>query len=175
MKFKLLECCYKKLDGSTYQEKLDVVKNKLYKLFEAYKATSLTATTSSTASTSQCENVVAMEASDDFDDEFLDYCVQDNMQNGKFALDVYLNEPQMDMKFGRRAAGKPSQQAIDLGGRGSFFIASAKYGEWEGLLNPLHLWLRREIVKYVEFAAFDFDCNHSAAAASIVGSNFDRL
>nr|GLL32195.1 Putative AC transposase [Ipomoea trifida] len=63
-----------------------------------YKATSLTATTSSTASTSRCENVVAMEASDDFDDEFLDYCVQDNMQNGKSALDVYLDEPQMDMK-----------------------------------------------------------------------------
>nr|GMD22576.1 zinc finger BED domain-containing protein DAYSLEEPER-like [Ipomoea batatas] len=39
-----------------------------------------------------------MEASDDFDDEFLDYCVQDNMQNGKSALDVYLDEPQMDMK-----------------------------------------------------------------------------
>nr|GMD70458.1 zinc finger BED domain-containing protein RICESLEEPER 2-like [Ipomoea batatas] len=98
MKFKLLEFCYKKLDGSTYQEKLDIVKNKLYMLFEAYKATSLTATTSSTASTSRCENVVAMEASDDFDDEFLDYCVQDNMQNGKSALDVYLDEPQMDMK-----------------------------------------------------------------------------
>nr|GMC64318.1 zinc finger BED domain-containing protein RICESLEEPER 2-like [Ipomoea batatas] len=166
----------------TYQEKLDVVKNKLYKLFEAYKATSLTATTSSTASTSQCENVVAMEASDDFDDEFLDYCVQDNMQNGKFALDVYLNEPQMDMKrlktydrLGRRAAGEPSQRVIDLGGRGSFFIASAKYGEWEGFLNPLHLWLRREIVKYVEFAASDFNCNHSADVASIVDGDFDRL
>nr|GLL49438.1 zinc finger BED domain-containing protein DAYSLEEPER-like [Ipomoea trifida] len=95
---RLLEFCYKKLDESTYQEKLDIVKNKLYMLFEAYKATSLTATTSSTASTSRCENVVAMEASDDFDDEFLDYCVQDNMQNGKSALDVYLDEPQMDMK-----------------------------------------------------------------------------
>nr|GMD76374.1 zinc finger BED domain-containing protein RICESLEEPER 2-like [Ipomoea batatas] len=98
MKFKLLEFCYKKLDGSTYEEKLDIVKNKLYMLFKAYKATSWTATTSSTASTSRCENVVAMEASDDFDDEFLDYCVQDNMQNGKSALDVYLDEPQMDMK-----------------------------------------------------------------------------
>nr|GME12223.1 zinc finger BED domain-containing protein RICESLEEPER 2-like [Ipomoea batatas] len=95
MKFKLLEFCYKKLDESTYKEKLNVVKNKLYMLFEAYKATSLTATTSSTASTSQYENVVA---SDDFDDEFLEYCVQDNVQNGKSALDVYLDEPQMDMK-----------------------------------------------------------------------------
>nr|GMD67480.1 zinc finger BED domain-containing protein DAYSLEEPER-like [Ipomoea batatas] len=64
-------------------------------LFEAYKATSLTATTCSTASTSQYENVVA---SDDFDDEFLEYCVQYNVQNGKSALDVYLDEPQMDMK-----------------------------------------------------------------------------
>ncbi|THG00546.1 hypothetical protein TEA_024373 [Camellia sinensis var. sinensis] len=33
---------------------------------------------------------------------------------------------------------------------------------WDNLLNPLHLWLRREIFKYSEFAqatydAFDFD------------------
>ncbi|XP_031095012.1 zinc finger BED domain-containing protein RICESLEEPER 2-like [Ipomoea triloba] len=93
MKFKLLEFCYKKLDESTYKEKLYVVKNKLYMLFEAYKATSLTATTSSTASTSRCENVIA---SDDFD--FIEYCVQDNVQNGKSVLDVYLDEPHMDMK-----------------------------------------------------------------------------
>nr|GMC63036.1 zinc finger BED domain-containing protein RICESLEEPER 2-like [Ipomoea batatas] len=146
----------------TYQEKLDVVKNKLYKLFEAYKATSLTATTSSTASTSQCENVVAMEASDDFDVD------GGGGGGGSRRLKTY-------DRLGRRAAGEPSQRVIDLGGRGSFFIASAKYGEWEGFLNPFHLWLRREIVKYVEFAASDFDCNHSADVASIVDGDFDRL
>ncbi|KAM1792621.1 hypothetical protein ACFX12_036463 [Malus domestica] len=34
--------------------------------------------------------------------------------------------------------------------------------DWEGLLNPIHPWLRREIVKYGEFTqatynAFDFN------------------
>nr|GMD74540.1 zinc finger BED domain-containing protein DAYSLEEPER-like [Ipomoea batatas] len=73
MKYKLLEFCYKKLDKSTYKEKLDAVNNKLYMLFEAYKVTSLTAKTSSTITTSRCENLVAMEASDDFDMDMKPY------------------------------------------------------------------------------------------------------
>nr|GLL25230.1 zinc finger BED domain-containing protein RICESLEEPER 2-like isoform X1 [Ipomoea trifida] len=99
MKCKYLEFCFKKLDPNTYKQKLDYVKRKLYMLFEAYKSKSMTAAPSSSTLTTSCENARIEETSDELIDEFVEYCNQDDLDNGKSALDVYLDEPQKDMKM----------------------------------------------------------------------------
>nr|GMC77807.1 zinc finger BED domain-containing protein RICESLEEPER 2-like [Ipomoea batatas] len=97
MKFKLLDFCFKKLDPNTCKQKVEYVKNKLYMLFEAYKSKSTTAVPSSSTSTTPCEKIE--EANDEMIDEFVEYCNQDDEDIGKSALDVYLDEPQKDMKM----------------------------------------------------------------------------
>nr|GLL30098.1 zinc finger BED domain-containing protein DAYSLEEPER-like [Ipomoea trifida]GLL41674.1 zinc finger BED domain-containing protein DAYSLEEPER-like [Ipomoea trifida]GLL42359.1 zinc finger BED domain-containing protein DAYSLEEPER-like [Ipomoea trifida]GLL45203.1 zinc finger BED domain-containing protein DAYSLEEPER-like [Ipomoea trifida] len=86
-------------DPNTYKQKLDYVKRKLYMLFEAYKSKSMTAAPSSSTLTTSCENARIEETSDELIDEFVEYCNQDDLDNGKSALDVYLDEPQKDMKM----------------------------------------------------------------------------
>nr|GMC57989.1 zinc finger BED domain-containing protein DAYSLEEPER-like [Ipomoea batatas] len=49
--------------------------------------------------TTSCENARIEETSDEMIDEFVEYCNQDDLDNGKSALDVYLDEPQKDMKM----------------------------------------------------------------------------
>ncbi|XP_019154267.1 PREDICTED: zinc finger BED domain-containing protein DAYSLEEPER-like [Ipomoea nil] len=100
MKFKLLDFCFKKLDPNTCKQKSDYVKSKLYMLFEAYKSKTMTVPpSSSTLSTPPCENAIIEETSDEMIEEFVQYCNQDDVDNGKSTLDLYLDEPQKDMKM----------------------------------------------------------------------------
>nr|GMC52984.1 zinc finger BED domain-containing protein DAYSLEEPER-like [Ipomoea batatas] len=59
----------------------------------------MTAAPSSSTLTTSCENARIEETSDEMIDEFVEYCKQDDLDNGKSALDVYLDEPQKDMKM----------------------------------------------------------------------------
>nr|GMC51223.1 zinc finger BED domain-containing protein DAYSLEEPER-like [Ipomoea batatas] len=59
----------------------------------------MTAAPSSSTLTTSCENARIEETSDEMIDEFVEYCNQDDLDNGKSALDVYLDEPQKDMKM----------------------------------------------------------------------------
>ncbi|EOA32430.1 hypothetical protein CARUB_v10015704mg [Capsella rubella] len=85
MKFKLLKRCYDELDLFTSQAKINHLKSELYKLFEEYrKKFPLT------------PFLPCLKSSDTgfFDlDDVLDY-----MEEGKSALDMYLEDPKLDMK-----------------------------------------------------------------------------
>ncbi|KAL0730356.1 hypothetical protein Bca4012_026449 [Brassica carinata] len=98
MKFRLLKRCYDELDPFTSGEKIKHLKEKLYDLFEEYrKKFPLTPVVSSSRVDSHAakrgRGILGVQ-----DDLFDLYDVPDYMEEGKSALDMYLEDPKLDMR-----------------------------------------------------------------------------
>ncbi|KAF7826931.1 zinc finger BED domain-containing protein DAYSLEEPER-like [Senna tora] len=103
LKFPLLERCFNRVDPTTCQSKLDVVRKKLFELFNAYASNS---SSSSSSSSSQCQiqppniptnsetgmGFSTFTALMDFDSEIVS-------QLGKSQLELYLEEAKLEFKF----------------------------------------------------------------------------
>ncbi|KAL0796250.1 hypothetical protein Bca101_067627 [Brassica carinata] len=98
MKFRLLKRCYDELDPFTSGEKIKHLKEKLYDLFEEYrKKFPLTPVVSSSRVDSHAakrgRGILGVQ-----DDLFDLDDVPDYMEEGKSALDMYLEDPKLDMR-----------------------------------------------------------------------------
>ncbi|XP_056857677.1 zinc finger BED domain-containing protein DAYSLEEPER-like [Raphanus sativus] len=98
MKFRLLKRCYDELDPFTSEGKIKQLKEKLYELFEEYrKKFPLTPVVSS----SRVDSRVSKRGGGSLgvqDDLFDLDDVPDYMEEGKSSLDMYLEDPKLDMR-----------------------------------------------------------------------------
>ncbi|KAF7821320.1 zinc finger BED domain-containing protein RICESLEEPER 2-like [Senna tora] len=103
LKFPLLECCFNRVDPTTCQSKLDVVRKKLFELFNAYAKNS-----SSSSSSSQCQieppNISSNSETGKGLSSFtalMDIDSQIVSQLGKSQLEQYLEEAKLEFKFNK--------------------------------------------------------------------------
>ncbi|KAF7844083.1 zinc finger BED domain-containing protein RICESLEEPER 2-like [Senna tora] len=104
LKFPLLECCFNRVDPTTCQSKLDVVRNKLFELFNAYAKNS-----SSSSSSSQCQIEppnISSETGEGLSSftigkALMDINSQIVSQLGKSQLELYLEEAKLEFKFNK--------------------------------------------------------------------------
>ncbi|CAA7020758.1 unnamed protein product [Microthlaspi erraticum] len=97
MKLKLLKKCYDELDPFTSQEKIDHLESKLNEIFEEYKKKYPLTPVVRTSFNSRVSGQ-GRESYGVLDDLFELDDMQDVMDEGKSLLDVYLDEPKLDMR-----------------------------------------------------------------------------
>ncbi|CAH9131035.1 unnamed protein product [Cuscuta epithymum] len=99
MKFELLEHCFNKRDPNTSQEKLSLVKEKLYLLFDQYKSKSVLATSSNVTPTAHASVTMQHGRGLSIFNEIPAFESQNITDNGKSSLDMYLEEGRSEMKY----------------------------------------------------------------------------
>ncbi|XP_052727672.1 zinc finger BED domain-containing protein DAYSLEEPER-like [Vigna angularis] len=102
MKFEAIRFCYRKINPSTYEEKINVLKDNMYKLVEEYvKLNSNESNTSSSqvAPPTQQPSFTNDEPVMDAFDEYVDYLSQHVNDTKRSELDLYLDEGNLDPKF----------------------------------------------------------------------------
>ncbi|XP_020239290.1 zinc finger BED domain-containing protein DAYSLEEPER [Cajanus cajan] len=102
MKFEAIRFCYSKIDPSTCEEKINILKEKMYKLFEEYVKLHSNESNTSSSQISPSTHVASFTNDEqvmDAFDEYVDYLSQHINETGRSELDLYLDEGNLDPKF----------------------------------------------------------------------------
>ncbi|KAG4939107.1 hypothetical protein JHK84_045304 [Glycine max] len=102
MKLEALRFYYSKLDASTCDEKINNIKEKMYKLFDKYVSVKSSSSTSSSSQQPTVEEDFSIEENQEMDDpynEYINYVSQNVNVNDKSELDLYLAETPLEPKF----------------------------------------------------------------------------
>uniref|UniRef100_A0A0R0HSA4 HAT C-terminal dimerisation domain-containing protein n=1 Tax=Glycine max TaxID=3847 RepID=A0A0R0HSA4_SOYBN len=99
MKLEALRFYYSKLDASTCDEKINNIKEKMYKLFDEYVSVKSSSSTASSSQQPTVEEGFSIEENQEMDDpydEYINYVSQNVNVNGKY---LYLAETPLEPKF----------------------------------------------------------------------------
>ncbi|KAG4924589.1 hypothetical protein JHK87_050129 [Glycine soja] len=110
MKLEALRFYYSKLDASTCDEKINNIKEKMYKLFDEYVIVKSSSSTASSSQQPTAEEDFSIEENQEMDDpynEYINYVSQNVNVNGKSELDLYLAETPLE----------PNESAFSIGAR----------------------------------------------------------
>eukprot|EP00256_Glycine_max_P055149 XP_014622189.1 zinc finger BED domain-containing protein DAYSLEEPER [Glycine max] len=102
MKLEALRFYYSKLDASTCDEKINNIKEKMYKLFDEYVSVKSSSSTASSSQQPTVQEDFSIEENQEMDDpynEYINYVSQNVNVNGKSELDLYLAETPLEPKF----------------------------------------------------------------------------
>ncbi|XP_025981662.1 zinc finger BED domain-containing protein DAYSLEEPER [Glycine max] len=102
MKLEALRFYYSKLDTSTCDEKINNIKEKMYKLFDEYVSVKSSSSTASSSQQPTVEEDFSIEENQEMDDpynEYINYVSQNVNVNDKSELDLYLAETPLEPKF----------------------------------------------------------------------------
>ncbi|KAG4962800.1 hypothetical protein JHK82_039486 [Glycine max] len=102
MKLEALRFYYSKLDASTCDEKINNIKEKMYKLFDEYVSVKSSSSTASSSQQPTVQEDFSIEENQEMDDpynEYINYVSQNVNVNDKSELDLYLAKTSLEPKF----------------------------------------------------------------------------